>query len=223
MEASFNIINHGLNTNFDHWKHLSHYIMDYEDEMKNDFLDGATWTGSVDTLLDNDFFNYIQKSAPKIIFDYGAVSGFTNFEYVIIPYMSQVGTYGIYALTNNKTKLQLVAIIICYGNTTWNGMEGWNCYGYGEIFSIEEPVENYTPYPNWVESITVDGTVYTYSGYTNSLNQMWVNSQTGQEISTRGCRNPDIGFSAYVFNDGYFDWHEIEDVTYYQGMAPPIE
>lgn len=180
--------------------------------MYNDLFDGATWTNSPETLVDNENVVIIQKTAPKIRFDFGAWCGFTDFEYVILPNVNNFGTYSVYALTNNKTILQLVGIIEF---SVYNSGD-FDTHGY---IYFREPVENYTKYPNWVESITVDGTVYTYSRLGNHLDAIWINEQTNEEVHT-DTRNPFEGGDAVKIDETGYNDYSIDAVTYYDGLEP---
>lgn len=230
METNFYSDNHGLGLDFNNWYQIVGYGWDYNDGFNNDPLDGLTWTGSVENLIDCEGFNNIQKVAPEVRFDYGTWCGFTNFDYIIVP-IWYIGTYRVYALTNSQTKLQLVGSIVFDGHTqsTDAGERRWYCSGSGTISSYSDPVENYVPEEtNLVETITVDGVTYTYSEHGWHLQEIWTNNQTGDWVMTYNCRNPQVGWDAGMLIDdsgyGYnFRYYSIEAITYYPGVTPPEE
>lgn len=151
-----------------------------------DPLDGATWTGSVDNLMNFERFKYCQRFAPKIKFDFGTWCGYDDFDYIFI-YARSWGGYYVYALTHNNTILQPVGWIIV-----------GNYYSENPSFYVElhtTPDENYIPEdPGTVASITVDGTVYVYSERLSDYTQKWVNEQDStQWMNSEYLRNPSTG------------------------------
>jgi hypothetical protein len=227
METSLNIKNIGLTADLSNWVAITgrspHYS--YHDGFLNDPIDGLQWNGSAETLINCRRFNLIQKVAPKIRFDYGSWCGHDNFEYVSIPIIYP-GSYGIYALTNNKTILQLVGYLEINYNTSWRDNNSFVCWPYDAyIQELRDPDENYSPeVTQLVQSITVSGITFTYSGHGDNFQQMWVNDQLNKFVITGGNRNPGAGDECYGFvtdSDTNMESYEIDSVTYYPGVTPP--
>lgn len=214
----------GFTLDFTYWSDLNLYP--YYDGIFDDYLDGKQWSGSINELLNDETFHKIQKVAPQITCDIKAITGFNNFDYVIIPITDNESyfRYGVYALTNNKTILQFVGELSFYVPSIWNGYSG--TYRRTEVRSVwfypaQDPNENYVPITRErVESIVVDGVTYTYSGHGDRFEQLWTNNQTNVTFNTWGCRNPDASYEAYDKTGNYY---EIESVNYYPGVTPIIE
>lgn len=226
METSLTIKDVGLTADLSNWVVITHRAQQYyyHDGFVNDPIDGLQWNGSAETLINCRRFNLIQKVAPKIRFDYGSWCGHDNFEYVFIP-TTYPGSYGIYALTNNKTILQLVGYLNIYYNTNWYDNSFVCLPTDAYIEELNDPDENYSPgVTQLVQSITVSGITFTYSGHGDNFQQMWVNDQLNKFVITGGNRNPTAGDQCYGFvtdSDINMQSYEIDSVTYYPGVTPP--
>lgn len=216
------VIRSGLTLDFTYWYDLN--LREYNDGGFNDYLDGKQWNGSVNELLNNDSFHEIQKVAPQITCDIKAITGFNNFDYVIIP-ISNNGSYfyyGVYALTNNKTILQFVGQLEFYvPNILDNYSNTYRRTGVRSVLFIpgQDPNENYVPITReFVENIVVNGVTYTYSGHGDHFEQLWTNDQTDVIFNTSGWRNPEASYGAYDQTGNYY---QIESVNYYSGVTPP--
>ena len=185
-----------------------------------DPIDGAQWNGSADTLLDLDNWRNIQKVAPKIIFDFGELCGYTNFNYVVIPSFWS-GMYGVYALTNNETILQSIGYLYISSSSSYSSTYGYIDSGnYNNISFVftQIPNENYVPEDHdLVEFVTTsDGKTYEYSGLNEHFNFAWTNTLNSEPGFTYN-RNPVIGDCINKLNNSA----EIESITCYSGKELP--
>lgn len=123
------------------------YYYGYQDDWYN--LDGAPWAGSFFELgkylfpdsIGNaiKFHNICCGDLPKIIFDYGNYIGYPDFDYIFIPGSGNSNiTYGIFALTNNKTVLQKVGQLNFYEPASGDSNSVF-------ISNNSIPDENYSP------------------------------------------------------------------------------
>ena len=210
----------GATLDFTYWYDLQ--ISSYYDDVLDDYLDGKQWTGSINELLDNDTFHRLQTVAPKIICDIKQLTGFDEFDYVVIPKTASYNyfQYGVYALTNNGTILQYIGQIQIYVvRQSHNGKYRWTDVRDITFYPFTDPDENYVPVVReLVESIVVDGVTYTYSGHGNHFSQTWTNTQTNKVLYGYGERNPQVGWEVH---DDTWQYYYIESVNYYPGVATP--
>lgn len=168
---------------------------DYLQYCDYDPFDGLHWEGSVEASLNSDWIKWLQKSQPKIRYDFKSIN--PNFEYVTVA--KGQGNYIVYALTNNKTILQPVGFLYLYTNDNFTVPTG------ADLTVLSSPVENYTPEKTEMSSITtVDGEVFNYSEPGPYYEQRWISANDSSRWGfTKGIRNP-VGLSGHdsiYFND----------------------